>query len=58
MVDGEALVMTMATISSESPSRQGARTEFLSPELGFLVAAEFGSVSGKILRGASFLGRE
>ena len=26
MVDGEALVMTMAMISPESPSRQGART--------------------------------
>lgn len=56
MVDGEALVMTMATISSESPSRQGARMEFLSPELGFLVAAEFGSVSRNFLRGSSVLG--
>ena len=39
MVDEEALVMMMAAISSKSPSRQGARTEFLVPELGFLVAA-------------------
>jgi hypothetical protein len=31
--------MTMAMISSESPSRQGARTEFLVPGLGFLVVA-------------------
>ena len=37
MVDGEASVMVM--ISSNSPSRQGARTEFLIPGLGFSVAA-------------------
>ena len=30
MVDGEASVMAM--ISSNSPSRQGARTEFLPPK--------------------------
>src|SRR3954466_550597 len=36
MVDVEALV-TM--ISSVSPSRQGARTEFLVPGIGFLVVA-------------------
>ena len=47
MVDGEASVMMMAMISSKSPSRQGAKTEFLVPELGFLVAAELWSVSGK-----------
>ena len=40
MVDGEALAMTMAMISSNSPFRQGARKEFLNPELGFLMAAE------------------
>ena len=39
MVDGEASVMMMAMISSNSLSRQGARTEFLVPGLGFLVAA-------------------
>ena len=39
MVDVEALVMMMATISSDSPSRQGARTEFLVPGIGFLVVA-------------------
>ena len=39
MVDEEAPVMMMAIISFESSSRQGARTEFLVPELGFLVAA-------------------
>ena len=37
MVDGEASVMMMAMISSKSPSRQSARTEFLVPELGFRV---------------------
>ena len=41
MVDGEALVMMMATISSNSPSRQGARTEFLTLGRGFAMAAEF-----------------
>ena len=39
MVDGEASVMMMAMISSNSPSRQGARTELLVSGLGFLAAA-------------------
>ena len=39
MVDGEVSVMMMAMISSNSPSRQGARTEFLVPGIGFLVVA-------------------
>ena len=39
MVDVETSVMMMAMISSNSPSRQGARMEFLVPGLGFLVAA-------------------
>src|SRR3954452_19713457 len=39
MVYVEALVMMMAMISSVSPSRQGARTEFLVPGIGFLVLA-------------------
>src|SRR4051812_40220067 len=39
MVDVEELVMMMAMISSVSPSRQGARREFLVPEIGFLVVA-------------------
>jgi hypothetical protein len=34
MVDGEASVM-MTMISSESPSRQGARMEFLVPNSSF-----------------------
>ena len=41
MFDGEALVMMMAIISSYSPSRQGARTEFLTPKRGFAMVAEF-----------------
>ena len=41
MVDGEALVMMMAMISSNSPSWQGARTEFLTLQRGFAMAAEF-----------------
>ena len=38
MVDGEVSVMMMAMIYN-SPSWQGARTEYLVPGLGFLVAA-------------------
>ena len=41
MVDGEALVMMMATISSNSSSCKGARMEFLTPGRGFAMAAEF-----------------
>ena len=47
MVDGEVAVMMMTMISSNSPSRQGARTEFLIPEIGFSMAAELWKVSGK-----------
>ena len=47
MVDGKAAVMMMAMISSNSPSLQGARTEFLIPEIGFSMAAELGMFSGK-----------
>ena len=47
MVDGEAVMMMMVMISSESPSRQGVRTELLIPVLGFSVAAERGCVSRK-----------
>ena len=39
MVDGAASVMMMAMISSNSPSRQGVRTEFLMAELVFLSVA-------------------
>jgi hypothetical protein len=36
MIDGEtSMMMMMAMIISKSPSRQGARTEFLVPNRGF-----------------------
>ena len=57
MLDGEASVMMMAMISSNSPSRQGARTEFLVPKIGFSVAAELWSVSGKASILLGFLGQ-
>ncbi len=47
MVDGEAVVMTMVMISSESPSRQGARTELLIPGIEIAAAAERGCVKGQ-----------
>ena len=47
MVDGEVAVMMMAMISSNSPSRQGARTEFLIPGIGVLMVAELWKASGK-----------
>jgi len=46
MVDGEASVMMMAMISSNSPSRRSARTEFMVPEIGFAMVAAYGDVSG------------
>ncbi|KAK1660554.1 hypothetical protein QYE76_048713 [Lolium multiflorum] len=47
MVDGEASVMVMAMISSNSPSRQGARTEFLVLDWGFWWRRSSGTLSGK-----------
>ena len=47
-VDGEASVAMMAIISSNSPSRQGARTEFLIPKVEFSAAAEFWMSSGRL----------
>jgi hypothetical protein len=47
MVDGEASVMIMAMISSKSPSRQGARKEFLVPNRGFWWWRRSGTLSGK-----------
>jgi hypothetical protein len=35
MVDGEVSVLMMVMISSNIPSRQGAKTEFLIPNRGF-----------------------
>jgi hypothetical protein len=47
MVDGETLVMMMMKISSKSPSRQGARTEFLVLNRGFLWWRRIRSLFGK-----------
>jgi hypothetical protein len=47
MVDGETSVMMMAMISSKSPSRQGARMEFLVPNHGFWWWRHSGTLSGK-----------
>ena len=59
MVDGEALVMMMmAMISSNSPARQGARTEFLTLGRGFVMVAEFSQVSWKSDYPPGFLGQE
>ena len=54
MVDGEASVMMMAMISSNSPSRQGARTEFLVADWGFWW--RLGTLSGKRSNPPVFLG--
>jgi hypothetical protein len=47
MVDGETSVMMVMKISSISPFRQGARTEFLVPNRGFWWWWRSGSLSGK-----------
>jgi hypothetical protein len=47
MVDGETSVMMMKKIFSKSPSRQGARTEFLIPNHGFRWWRRSGTLSGK-----------
>jgi hypothetical protein len=47
MVDGETSVMMMMKISSKSPSRQGARTEFLVPNRGFWWWHRSGTLSRK-----------
>jgi hypothetical protein len=47
MVDGEMSVMMVMEISSKSPSRQGARTEFLVPNRGFWWRRCSESLSGK-----------
>jgi hypothetical protein len=56
MVDGEVPVMMMAMISSNSPSRQGARTEFLVPNRGFWWWRRSGTLSGKTSNPPQFLG--
>jgi hypothetical protein len=57
MVDGEASVMMMAMISSNSPSRQGVRTEFLVLNWGFWWWRCSGTLSGKTLNPPLFLGQ-
>jgi hypothetical protein len=47
IVDGETSVMMVMKISSKSPSRQGARTEFLVPNRDFWWRQRSGSLSGK-----------
>jgi hypothetical protein len=47
MVDGEASVMMIAMISSNFPSWQGVRTEFLVPNWGFWWWRRSGTLSGK-----------
>jgi hypothetical protein len=47
MVDGEMSVIMMMKISSKSPSRQGARTEFLVLNRGFWWWRCSGTLSGK-----------
>jgi hypothetical protein len=47
MVDGETSVTMVMKISSKSPSRQGARTEFLVPNRGFWWRRRSGSLSEK-----------
>jgi hypothetical protein len=47
MVDGETSVMMMVMISSKSPSRHGARMEFLVPNRGFWWWRHSGSLCGK-----------
>jgi hypothetical protein len=47
MVDGETSVMMLMKISSKTPSRQGARTEFLVPNRCFWWWRCSGSLSGK-----------
>src|SRR3954470_15927014 len=57
MVDGETLLMMMVLISSNSPSRQGARTEFLVPNRGFWWWRCSGTLSGKMSNPPLFLGQ-
>jgi hypothetical protein len=57
MVDGETLVMMMVMISSKSPSRQGARTEFLVPNHDFWWWQRNGTLSGKNAEPSMFSGQ-
>jgi hypothetical protein len=57
MVDGEASVMMMTMISSNSPSQLGARTEFLVPNRGFCWWRRSGTLSRKNAEPPLFLGQ-
>jgi hypothetical protein len=57
MVDGEASVMMMAMISSDTPSRQGARMEFLVPNRSFWWWRRSGTLSGKNAKNLMFSGQ-
>jgi hypothetical protein len=57
MVDGETSVMMMAVISSNTPSRQGARMEFLVPNRGFWWWRCNGTLSGKNAEPPMFSGQ-
>jgi hypothetical protein len=57
MVDGEASVMMMAMISSNSPSGQGARTKFLVLNHGFWWWRRSGTLFGKNAEPPLFLGQ-
>jgi hypothetical protein len=57
MVDGETSVMMMAMISSKSPSRQGARMEFLVLNRGFWWWRCSGTLSGKNTKPPMFSGQ-
>ena len=46
LVDGEASVVMMAMISSNSPSRRSARTEFLVPRRSFAMVVAYWMVFG------------
>jgi hypothetical protein len=56
MVDGEASVMMMEMISSNSPSQQCARMEFLVPNRGFWWWRRSGTLSMKNGEPPMFLG--
>jgi hypothetical protein len=57
MVDGETSVMMAMKISSKSPSRQGARMEFLVPNRSFWWWRHSGSLSGKNVKPPIVSGR-
>src|SRR4051812_44410642 len=57
VLDGDALVMTMRCSSPNFPSRQGARMEFLDPNLGFSWRRS-GALSGKLSNPPLFLGQK